>query len=351
MFPRQETQPHPPIDADHSISVWKDGPSSSLDSPVTQGLGWLVSNQNKDGSWGDKPVELKASTGLALLAFLGHGETVASEEYGKTVTRGFRFLLSDMQTTNQVGQPSAIGYAIATWALCEGYNLMSIPAFKSPAEESLAVIVKGQRESGLWGGNYRRGDSEDDIEASIWQFIALTSGLKMRSEADGLKESLERASKAMEKVLESKPDVGTTAGAVLCLQLCGKSKIPISRSALESLDTVVPDWTNPVFKDPLFRWLLITQALLQKGGDSWIRWNRLFHPMLTRSQKASRDTDDKMIGYWDSPGTGERFGRVFSTAMSTLIMEVYYRYLPLFIPYQQPDDENLSINDVVIKIE
>src|SRR5262245_13196311 len=37
---------------------------------VTRGLAWLASQQQPDGSWGDP-----ATTGIALFAFLGAGET------------------------------------------------------------------------------------------------------------------------------------------------------------------------------------------------------------------------------------------------------------------------------------
>lgn len=325
----------------------------STEYAVLNALNWLVSTQNKDGSWGDGTNSNRAETGMALLAFLGHGETTASYEYGKTVTRGFNFLITEMQATNrtiQIGQPSAIEHAIATWALCEGYNMMWNPALNAPAEEALAVIVKGQRASGLWGGTYHQGEGEDDIEASIWQFIALTSGLKMGSKSEGLRECRERASREMKKLLEAQPPPDATAGLVLCLQLSGKTKTEVFQKTLASLATVVPDWANPTFNDPIFSWNLITQAVFQKGGEPWIRWNRLFAPMLVQNQKAFRDKDGEVIGYWDSPGARERFGRVYSTALSVMMLEVYYRFLPLFY-HRQSDEGNSKPTDDEIRIE
>ena len=58
-------------------------------------LRWLKKNQEADGSWhinsgggsnASGPAK-PAMTGLALLTYLAHGETPASEEFGQTVER------------------------------------------------------------------------------------------------------------------------------------------------------------------------------------------------------------------------------------------------------------------------
>ena len=225
---------------------------------------------------------------------------------------------------------------------------MSIPAFKSSAEEALAVIVKGQRASGLWGGNYRQADGEDDVEASIWQFIALTSGSKTSAKVEGLHQSLGKATQAMEDILKTNPDPGTTAGAVLCLQLSRKRRSPDFEIALRRLEAVNPEWDSPSFIDPLFRWYLVKQVMFHKGGRSWVSWNGQINPLLIKNQTIIEESERLPVGFWDSPGKGERYGRVYSTALCILSFEIYYRYLPVF--QRDPALGDLTTtNDIVVR--
>lgn len=323
---------------------------------IGNGLRWLRDSQNKDGSWGAETNALAAETGLALLAFLARGETVSSAEFGVTVEKGLVFLIQHLEATNSPalkGHPPAICHAISTWAACEAYAMTRIPRLKPVAASGLDVILKGQRESGLWDGSYHIGDGGDDVEASVWQVLALKGGLMGGvMEEKGLRESLRRSAGAMNRVLEGQPDAGTAAGAVLCLQLCGEGRSPVCRSALKSLETLTPDWQSPSFKDPMFRWHLATQAFFHEGAQYWVRWNRLFNPMLVEHQVVQKNAEGKDSGYWDSPGEGERFGRVYATALSLLMLEVYQqRYLPAYQPPPPQEEGGAAGKDIEVKVE
>jgi hypothetical protein len=325
-------------------------------SAIANGLRWLRDSQNKDGSWGTETNALAAETGLALLAFLARGETVSSAEFGVTVEKGLVFLLRENEETNSPalnGHPPAICHAISTWAACEAYAMTRIPRLKPVAASGLDFILKGQHESGLWDGSYRIDEGGDDVEASVWQVLALKGGLMGGViEEKGLRESLRRSAEAMRRVLEAQPDAGTAAGAVLCLQLCGEGRSPVCRAALRSLETLTPDWQAPSFKDPMFRWHLATQAFFHEGVEHWVRWNRLFNPMLVKHQVVQKDADGKVTGYWDSPGSGERFGRVYSTALSLLMLEVYQqRYLPTYEPAAMQEKKDAPAQDVEVHIQ
>ena len=67
------------------------GMGKATEASVVKALDWLKANQLADGSWGPNKV---AMTGLSLLTFLAHGEITSSKEYGWTVERSIRFLLS-----------------------------------------------------------------------------------------------------------------------------------------------------------------------------------------------------------------------------------------------------------------
>lgn len=340
--------------ASRSKSAGKSGTWAPADA-VIQGLRWLQQSQNKDGSWGAGTDDLDATTGIAVLAFLGHGETPASFEFGNTVEMGLKYLLVSMMATNSAvpkSHPPAFGNAIATWAVCEGYGLTRIVALEPAVEKGLAVILKGQKPSGLWDGNYIPNVGGDDIDVSVWQVMALHSGLMMGSR-ESIRSALGKASGAMKTVLGSKPNVGLLGGVVFCCQLCGEGGDISCRRALNDMATMTLDWNNPVYGDPFFRWYLATQAFFQKDGEHWKRWNLLFAPQLVEHQGVVKDPNDRNIGYWDSPGSGELYGRVYATALSILMLEVYQmpNSRPYFKPLSLEGKTNAPVKEIIIDVK
>ena len=70
-----------------------------------------------------------------------------------------------------------------------------------------------------------------------------------------------------------------------------------------------------------------TLALHQHQGPAWQSWNADMKRSLLEGQ--NRQGENK--GSWDPKGLyAERTGRLVATAMATLTLEVYYRYLPLY---------------------
>ena len=73
----------------------------------------------------------------------------------------------------------------------------------------------------------------------------------------------------------------------------------------------------------------MTQAVFQRGGSDWKKWNSIFQKHLLDNQHPE--------GYWLSPAKGietERASmvdidnKVYSTTLCALQLTVYYRYLP-----------------------
>jgi hypothetical protein len=76
----------------------------------------------------------------------------------------------------------------------------------------------------------------------------------------------------------------------------------------------------------LYSWYYNTQACFQRGGIPWGSWNRIFQDELLKHQKPD--------GSWPPEGSGqtEKQGKsdaaIYRTALCTLMLEVFYRYLP-----------------------
>jgi len=67
--------------------------------------------------------------------------------------------------------------------------------------------------------------------------------------------------------------------------------------------------------------------LMQVQNDAWKNWNAAMTQHLLSLQRG----DGHANGSWDSDGLrNDPGGRIFSTAMATLTLEVYYRYLPMY---------------------
>ena len=80
-----------------------------------------------------------------------------------------------------------------------------------------------------------------------------------------------------------------------------------------------------------YYWYYATQVMFNLGGPQWDQWNRLMRHTLIETQckegcaMGSWDPERPTLDVWSGKG-----GRIITTAMSTLTLEVYYRYLPLY---------------------
>jgi hypothetical protein len=77
----------------------------------------------------------------------------------------------------------------------------------------------------------------------------------------------------------------------------------------------------------LYYWYYATLALFQLKGPAWEDWNTQLQQRLLASQERAGPN----AGSWPTNTVwGGYGGRVYTTAMATLCLEVYYRYLPIF---------------------
>ena len=115
-----------------------------------------------------------------------------------------------------------------------------------------------------------------------------------------------------------------TAEALFCKQIMGiRRDNPQSTEAVSYLlkkQPKISEWN-------LYYWYYGTLAMYQYGGAEWEQWNREMQNALVRTQETRSSNE----GSWDPVGPwGPYGGRVYSTALATLCLEVYYRFLPLY---------------------
>lgn len=343
---------------------------------VLRALEWLRINQNPDGSWGTNSPDKEGYTGLALLTYLAHGETTASEKYGETVEKAIRYLISRQNDKGGfiappfTGAPKCYAHAIATYGISEAYGMTRIPSIKPVMEKAVQVLLDGQKhyDHGGWqmyAYDGSKGYGQWDISLAAFCAQALKAAYIAGAENPGLKDGMDKAARfIMGKQKEDgsfpysnsnpgrQPNI--TGAAVLSLQLLGYGSEAATRQGLQYLRDADASWSRPP-QAPLYAWYYVTQARFHQGGPAWSSWNEKCAPTLIRNQNED--------GSWLSPGlalTGDGVERefrgeeintkVYATTLAALSLQVYYRFLPTYQPIEDKVIDQTSEDDITIEI-
>ena len=126
-----------------------------------------------------------------------------------------------------------------------------------------------------------------------------------------------------------------TAEALFCRQMLGYPRdADHTQEAVSHLLENMPK----LAKLNHYYWYYGTLAMYQYGGPAWEQWNTVVRDTLVGEQRR----DGRFAGSWDPKGPwGGYGGRLYSTALSTLTLEVYYRLLPL---YRMNDEATADAN-------
>jgi hypothetical protein len=300
---------------------------------VTAALRWLKDKQQADGGWSYGQHRLGISA-LATLAFLGHGETPDSEEFGATLTKAFQFLTATFNPGVNMYE-----HAIATYALAEGYGMTRAPSLREPLETRVAFLLKAQQtpktdplHAGGW--RYSAGSTDADTSVSGWCVQALLAA--RLAGVDVPQSALDAASEFFWKMHHDatfgyeRPGgtSSTSAISALSLMFLGHGNDPRLKPALDKLKPLRFDWdkTEAPLGMVVYQWYYLTQAFFHAGGAYWRNWNDQFRDALLQ-----RQAED---GHWKLPAMSKEkefnLPPVYSTALCALMLEVYYRYLPTY---------------------
>jgi hypothetical protein len=183
------------------------------------------------------------------------------------------------------------------------------------------------------GWRYVKGQA-GDMSIFGWQLMALKSaeiaGIKIPDDAKRrMVQFLSNRSYGQDKGLASyregeEVSVSMTAEALFSRQMLGiKRTDPASLEAVDYLMQNLPRRSEL----NLYYWYYGTLAMYQYGGESWRMWNESLRDLLVAEQRQSGEN----AGSWDPRGPwGPYGGRLYSTTLSALCLEVYYRFLPLY---------------------
>jgi hypothetical protein len=335
------------------------GATPQSEQAVALALQWLAEHQLADGGWsfdhtksekcggkcrspGSISQARNAATGLALLPFLGAGQTHIAGKYKKQVKDGLYYLKRSMKVSGQGGslnEPGGQMYAhgIASIALCEAYAMTRDKALRAPAQLSIDYICYAQDPVG--GGWRYQPRTPGDTSIVGWQIMALKSGhmAYLRVPPATIKgaykflDSVEADSGAQYGYTHpAEGRAATTAIGLLCRMYLGWKH---DESALVRGVQWLGD-RGPSSNDMYYDYYA-TQVMRHMGGSSWVKWNNVMRDQLIASQA----TIGHERGSWYMASRhGGRGGRLYCTSMATMILEVYYRHLPIYGKQSTQDD-------------
>ncbi len=128
--------------------------SRVLEVSTNKGLGWLGTNQNPDGSWGECSKVKNYLSALATLALLAHGETPSSESHGDVMLKAIKYLVSVAGKSPGKGLEGTIEYALVGYALAEAYVITKIPMIKPAMETQIKAMIAGMSKDGAYNIGY-----------------------------------------------------------------------------------------------------------------------------------------------------------------------------------------------------
>ncbi|MEZ6127766.1 MAG: hypothetical protein R3C59_03730 [Planctomycetaceae bacterium] len=333
----------------------KYGGSQASESAVQHGLEWLISVQHPQGYWDFINVGASKNAGTinnpiggtayAMLPFLAAGQTHQEGDYQKQIGAALSYLIKtgvrtpagldfrgmiNKQSDDKAPNEAYYVHGAATLALCEAYGMTKDRRLKAAAEGAIRFIVNSQDPR---GGGWRYNPQEPgSTSVTAIQVMALMAGKKAgfkvpESTFAGVTHYLDSVQVDEEGrygyEVQKKTYAGSvTAMALLCRMYLGWGRDDGDlRAGVALLDKAGP-------YDNLYTLYFATQVMKNWGGKEWERWNVRLRDDLVGCQ----ETDGPAKGSW-KPRTGaihaKQGGRLLTTALATLTLQVYYRYKPL----------------------
>jgi hypothetical protein len=349
---------------------------------IAAALDWLARHQHPDGHWSSEGFSDECSadaqactgrgrvhhdvgvTGLALLAFLGAGHRDGGGgPYADVVKDGIRWLV-DVQ--DQEGRYAASNVSTATYdhflgtlAMVEAYALGGRNQTKHSARRAIAWAEQHRTPGGGWR-YLDRNDPEmqlhpSDVSVTGWAVMALSLAKDVGLDVDPV--ALEDALLLVDELTDAAGRTGyvepgsgpsrpvaraerypadqseaMTAVGLLCRLFLDPGSTRTDLDSAGDVDRGVDlvlglpilwDEDQAPGRIDFYYWYAATYALFQRGGASWKRWEPGLDVVATH-QLAEGDPR----GSWDpSPDVwGGEGGRVYSTALLTLMLQVHTRY-------------------------
>lgn len=335
---------------------------------VERGLKWLADAQQPNGTWKstvgfklnnsyqyDEDVRDRGDVGVTALcgiAFLANGQAPGRGKYGKVVEKALDYVLSCQQANGYFTANGSRMYshAFATLFLAELLGMVKRDDVREKIEDAVRLIVDSQNKEGGW--RYVPFATESDMSITVCQVLALRAArnigipvpratidraiqyVKDSANRDGrahgyMIDSDERGAFRYQKQNFSRSTFPLTAAGIVALNGAGVYSDRDIEYGLDYLERNLSSFTSEYGDSYLesqrghyffyYGHYYAVQAMYTASGERWTQYYKYISSVLLKMQKSD--------GAWPNQvGPGE----AFSTAVATLILEIPFRYLPIF---------------------
>jgi hypothetical protein len=333
---------------------------------IEQGLRWLHIHQDKNGRWDSdgfgkhdegkrsqdpgNPTHDVGVTGLALLAFLGDGNTTRTGPYKEVVGKAVQWLQKQQGANGLFGIKSThdfiYDHSIAAFAMCEAYGISKDERLRKSAQAGVNYLESHRNPYAVW--RYQPRDNDNDSSVTAWCLKAYRSakdhGLQVNRQAlkiganfldeitdpatgmTGYTKRGERSSRhagdhARRFPIE-KGEALTAAGLSTRFVLGQRpERTPVMKLAATRLLKNPPTAKDKSAVDHYY-WFHGTSAMQQMGGRYWDQWSRSVANAILATQRPTGSE----AGSWDSAGAwGEDGGRIYATSLLLNCLQVTWR--------------------------
>lgn len=328
---------------------------------VERGLAWLAERQEPDGSWiadvGFKLNEEYQVTGrqkghlgvtaLSGMAFLAGGHLPGRGKYGTAVEKALDYVLSCVSEDGYlfVNGSRMYDHAFATLFLAEICGMTHRDDVQRALQKAVDFIVRSQNKEGGW--RYEPYARESDMSIVVCQVIALRAarniGIRVPKTTVDLAARYVMDSAVTQDYAGRNGFYGNDPGT-FCYQRdrSSRTSFPLTAAGVTALyglgiysDDLIKKGLNWLASDQThfddlpssrvghyYFWYghyYGVQAMYTAGSPYWEPYFENLRGLLLRMQNAD--------GSWpNSVGPGPAFG----TSMAVLILEIPYRFLPIF---------------------
>jgi hypothetical protein len=312
--------------------------SAAAAASCKRGLAHLASTQREDGSW---PGRFGGTVGIVsscAISFMGAGHVPDRGEYGKQCARSIQFIVRCAQPNGLLYRKGMEGepmyhHGLGTLALAEAWGMTQDKKIQEALKRAVELIVSTQNKQGGW--RYQPQIKDADLSVTVMQLMALRAakdaGIFVPKEVIDLGISYV---KACHNSKESGKDGGfayepgqpslfaQTGAGVLALQVAGNYRAGEVIHGVEYLLKFQPLGSEVVKAFYSYghyyaaMGIYQVQSIGEWGRRAWNSW----YPAITKDLLAKQKADGSWRASYDQ----------YDTAMALLVLEIPYRYLPIY---------------------
>jgi len=308
---------------------------------IERGIRFLVSTQNRDGSWrtngatGSYPVAMTALAGLALLA---SGSTPTEGPWAQNVSSALTCVLKSARRDGLIARLEEEshcmhGHGFAMLFLAQCYGMEEDPRRQAEIHLVLgrAVELTARSQSAAGGWLYTPDAGGDEGSVTVTQVQGLracrNAGIAVPKRViDNAMKYLERSTNPDGGVRYQVADTGPsrpalTAAAVACYFNAGLYDDPRARRALAFAEQQLAPQdgrASRYFGHYFYAHLYMAQVMYLAGEQHW----QTYYPAMREILLEKQNPQD---GSWD----GDHVGTTYGTAVALIILQLPCKNLPI----------------------